>query len=105
MKSNSPTQLTLRYLRKRGYRAAVVEKWNMHAQIRQDLFGIIDVLAVGNGETVAVQCTSYGGVSDRVKKIADSEAIGDIREAGWKVLVHGWRKPGRLWEVREVDVS
>ena len=88
-----------------GYRAAVVEHWNPHAHIRQDLFGIIDVLAVGKGETVAVQCTSYSNVASRVNKIADSEAIGDIRDAGWKVLVHGWRKPKHRWEVREVDCS
>ena len=103
--STSPTQLTLRLLRKMGYRAAVVEKWNPHAHIRQDLFGIIDVIAVGKGETVAVQCTSYSNVASRVTKIADSEAIGDIRDAGWKVLVHGWRKPKHRWEVREVDCS
>ena len=88
-----------------GYRAAVVEHWNPHAHIRQDLFGIIDVLAVGKGGTVAVQCTSYSNVASRVTKIADSEAIGDIRDAGWKVLVHGWRKPKHRWEVREVDCS
>ncbi len=103
--STSPTQLTLKLLRKQGYRAAVVEKWNPHAHIRQDLFGIIDVLAVGNRETVAVQCTSYSNVSSRVNKIAESDAIGDIREAGWRVLVHGWRKPRHRWECREIDVS
>ncbi len=103
--STSPTQLTLKALRKQGYRAAVVEKWNHHVKIRQDLFGIIDVLAVGNGETVAVQCTTYSNVASRVNKIADSDAIDDIRDAGWKVLVHGWRKPKHRWECREVDVS
>ena len=105
MAKASPTQLTLKRLRGLGYRCAIVEKWNSHVKIRQDLFGIIDVLAVGNGETVAVQCTTYTNVSSRVKKIADSDAIDDIRDAGWKVLVHGWRKPKHRWECREVDVS
>lgn len=103
--STSPTQLTLRALRKAGYTAAVVEHWNPHAKIRQDLFGIVDVLAVGNGETVAVQCTSYPNVPSRVRKFADCEAIGDMRDAGWRLLVHGWRKPKHRWECREVDVS
>lgn len=101
----SPTQLSLRELRRRGYTAAVVERWNQFARVRQDLFGCIDVLAVGNGETVAVQCTSDKNVSSRVAKIADAEAIGDIRDAGWKVLVHGWRKVSGRWQLREVDVS
>ncbi|MHB1530468.1 MAG: hypothetical protein ACYCXT_13820 [Acidiferrobacteraceae bacterium] len=55
----SPTQRTLRHLRKAGYPLVqVVEKWNPHAGVRQDLFGIIDVLAVGPGGVLAVQCTS-----------------------------------------------
>ena len=101
----SPTQLTLRELRKQGYTAAVVERWNPHVNIRQDLFGCIDVLAVGNGETVAVQCTSYSHVAERERKLAEAEAIGDMREAGWRILVHGWHKPRHRWVCREVDCS
>ena len=101
----SPTQLTLRELRKQGYTAAVVEKWNPHAHIRQDLFGCIDVLAVGNGETIGVQCTSYKNVSSRVKKMADADAIGDLREAGWTLVVHGWAKVQGRWKCRSINVS
>jgi len=103
--SASPTQLTLKKWRKAGYTAAVVEKWNPHAKIRQDLFGCIDVIAVGNGETVAIQSTSYSNVSARVKKITDIEALPDMRDAGWRVIVEGWRKPKHRWENREVDIS
>ena len=103
--SLSPTQLTLRELRKRGYITAVVEKWNPHAKIRQDLFGFIDVLGVGNGETVAVQCTSYSHTSDRVKKITNHENVPEVRNSNWKIFVHGWRKVKNRWVLREVDVS
>lgn len=99
--SKSPTQRTLAELRKRGYRAQTVERWNPFAKVRQDLFGIIDVIAVGNGETVGVQATSASNVSARVRKIAEAEAVPDLRKAGWKLLVWGWDK-GKL---REVDVS
>lgn len=102
----SPTQRTLAELKKRGYRAAIVERWNHFAKIRQDLFGIVDVLAIGNGETLAVQCTSGSNVAARVKKIADSEATPDMRKAGWKIVVWGWRKNSkREWTLREVDCS
>lgn len=102
----SPTQRTLVELKKRGYRAAIVEKWNQWAKIRQDLFGIVDVLAIGNGETLAVQCTSGSNVSARVKKIADAEATPDMRKAGWKIAVWGWRKNSAgKWMLREVDCS
>ena len=103
--TTSPTQLSLRKWRKAGYRVAVVEKWNQHARIRQDLFGIIDLIAICPGETVGIQCTSYSGVSARIKKIEDSEAIADIRDANWRVIVEGWRKPKHRRVCREVDIS
>ncbi len=104
----SPAQLTLKHLRSQGYRAQVVEHWNQFAHIRQDLFGIIDVLGVSGSGTVAVQCTTKHNINSRIKKIADSDAIGDLRDAGWTILVHGWHQPkgkGTRWQLKEVDVS
>jgi hypothetical protein len=102
---SSPTQRSLDLLRERGYTAAVVERWNPWAKIRQDLFGCIDVLAVGNGETLAVQACHYSDVSKRLEKIANAEAIPAIRSAGWRLTVMGWRKVRGRWTVREVDAS
>ena len=42
----TPTQRTLAECKRRGWIAAVVEKWNPHARIRQDLFGCIDIVAI-----------------------------------------------------------
>ena len=103
--ATSPTQLTLRELRKQGYTAAVVERWNQFSGRRQDLFGFIDVLGVGPDGTIAVQATSYANVSARVRKIGESEHIGAVREAGWRVVVWGRRKPKHRWIYREVDIS
>jgi carbonic anhydrase len=101
--SMSPTERTLAYLRKLGYSAVVTERWNPFAKIRQDLFGIVDVLAVRRGETLAVQCTSATNVAARVNKIAAHESTPRLREAGWRLEVHGWRKGTP--EPRVVDVS
>ena len=104
--SLSPTSLTLRYLREQGYTAEVTEKWNPHARIRHDLFGIIDVLALRGSETLAVQTTSASNVPARIRKIAESEHIAAIRDAGWTVHVHGWKKVGNKWTLhRNEDVS
>ena len=100
----SPTQLTLRHLRAAGYLAQVVEHWNPHAKVRQDLFGIIDVIAVGS-DVVGVQATSGSNVSKRVAKLTDSPALPVLRKAGVRVLVHGWRKVAGRWRLREVDLS
>lgn len=101
----SPTQRSLAEMRKRGYPLVqVVEKWNPHAHIRQDLFGIIDVLCVGT-DIVGIQATSDSNVSSRVHKCQDSEAMAHLRKAGIRVVVQGWKKVGHRWKLREVDIS
>lgn len=92
-------------LRERGYRVAVVEKWNPHARIRQDLFGFIDLIALKDDETLAVQATSDDNVSKRIDKINDSDALADVRKAGWSIHVHGWKKRKNRWCCREVNIS
>lgn len=102
----TPTHRTLKHLRDDGYQAAVVEKWNPHARIRQDLFGFVDVIAVRDDETLAVQTTSASNMSARVKKIEGLETLPAVRKAGWRIIVHGWRKNSKgRWVLREVDIS
>lgn len=105
--SASPTQLTLKHLRDQGWPLVeVVEKWNSHARIRQDLFGFIDVLAVGPAGVLGVQCTSASNVPSRVTKIAEHENVAAVREAGIAIRVHGWEKKAGRWVLqRDVDVS
>ena len=88
-----------------GYAVDVVESFNFYTQKTKDLFGIFDLIGVKEGSTLAVQTTSYGEVSRRVKKIAESPFIAAIRKAGWKLEVHGWRKVNGRWTARVVDVS
>lgn len=104
--ATSPTQLTLKKWRNAGYMAQVVEHWNPHARKRKDLFGIIDVVAIGPEGTIGIQATSYANISARVRKIEDMpETVELLREAGWKLIVEGWRKPKTRWICREVDIS
>lgn len=94
--AKSPTENSLSRLRKEGYHAAVVEKWNPHAKIRQDLFGFIDVVGL-NPEHVgmlAVQTTSKNNIRARINKILDEKekiAI-DWLKAQNTIEVHGWDK-------------
>lgn len=101
----SPTARSLAYLRDQGYPLVqVVERWNPHARVRQDLFGLLDVLAVG-ADILGVQATTGSNVSSRVMKLTASPALEVLRAAGIRVVVHGWRKIGGRWTVREVAVS
>ena len=101
----TPTQRSLALLREEGYTVAIVEKWNPHVRIRQDLFGFIDLLAIRKGETLAVQTTSTG-VSSRIKKIMESDYLPKVRDAGWRIVVHGWRKNSKgRYVLRIEDIS
>lgn len=105
---STPTQKSLAKMKRLGYVCAIVERWNAHAGIRQDLFGFIDILAVGPVGTVAVQSTSKSNFSSRYGKITGRHVPKDKKEedrmlkvrenvlaclsAGWSIEIHGWEK-------------
>ena|SRR3990167_843866 len=112
--SNSPTQLSLKELRKRGYMASVVEKFNPFVKVRQDLFGFGDILAVHpeRKEFLIVQATTGdgGNVAERIHKIEGNENAKRWKKAGGKISVWGWAKRGKvgkrkLWALREVNTD
>lgn len=91
-------------LRERGYIVATVEHYNAFTKRKHDLFGCIDLLAIGNGETVAVQVTSKGHLSERRHKVEEAEAYPEMLRSGWKVVLHGWFKEGNRWQLKEVEL-
>jgi hypothetical protein len=102
----TPTQLTIRKLTEDGWPLIeVVERYDHRTRRRHDLFGFIDVLAVGPDGTLAVQTTSYSNVSSRVNKIKGHENTEALRQTNWRIVVHGWRKKKGKWIVREVDLT
>jgi hypothetical protein len=101
----SPTQLTLKLLREEGWNVEVVERWIPGANIRKDLFGFIDLVALKDGQTLGVQATTYSNISARVTKIKNAESLSEVRKACWKLWVIGWRKQNNRWTYRLVDVS
>ena len=103
--SSSPTQRSLKLMRERCYLCEITERWNQWAKVRQDLFSFVDVLCIKDGETVAVQTTSYSNISARVKKISELDTAPIVKLAGWKIIVQGWRKDkSGKWVVREVEL-
>ena len=104
--SLSPTARSVEHLRAAGWTVGVVEQRIPHTNITRDLYGFIDLLAIRGDTTMAVQVTSGSNVASRVHKIAEAEAVGAVREAGWSIVVHGWRKNAAgAWTLRVVDVS
>ena len=88
----SLTLRTTKHLREHGYLVATVEHYNSFTRRKHDLFGCIDLLAIGNGETLAIQVTSRSNMSARIKKIQDAEALPEMLRSKWRIIVHGWDK-------------
>lgn len=106
MAKKSPTALTIDSLWADGCQLVQkVETWNPWAKKRNDLFECWDVLAIRDGQTIAVQTTSRSNISARVKKIAECESTAHLRKAGWILLVHGWDKHEGIFRLKVVDVS
>lgn len=100
----SPTARTLAFLRRCGHAAAVVERWNAHAGIRQDVFGVIDIIAVRRGEpgVLAVQATTLPNVSARLAKAKVRPELRTWLAAGNRFQVHGWFQRAGRWKVKIV---
>lgn len=107
---SSPTSRTLQWLRKHGYVAGVVERWNPYAKVRHDLFGFIDIVAIASDAIVGVQATSGANHAARVAKIRAEPNFAKWRAAGGRAQVISWSKKGargkrKTWAVRIEDVA
>jgi hypothetical protein len=110
-KGTSPTQRTLKELRKRGMVCDVAEYWNQFSRRRRDLFHFVDIVALGESIT-GIQCTSGSNGAARKTKIATE--CGDAARAwlssGGRIEVWSWRKVGqrgkrKLWEPRIEEIT
>lgn len=97
-------------MRKQGYTAEVVEKYNYFSRKRNDLFGMFDILAFKAEDVGAlgVQTTSGSHTADRKKKIMDNPFRWTWINAENRIQVHGWRKMGKkgkrkTWEISVYD--
>lgn len=108
------TQLTLDRLRAEGWpMVEKVEHWSPFPPPghRADLFGFVDVLAVGPQGTLAIQATSRGAVSERLRKAREerADAVVAMLAAGWRLHIWGWhqpRGPRTAWVLgRDVDLT
>lgn len=104
MAGMSPTQLTLRRLRRRSeLPVEVTERWCNFSKRRKDLFNIIDALAIEEDigsyklVTVGYQITSYSNMAARRTKIEENEVVGFLLETGWRIRVEGWKKVDGKW--------
>ncbi len=98
-------------MRDDGWLVAVVEKWNSHVTIRQDLWGFGDLIAVKGDDVLLIQCTSGSHAAHRVAKIIGLDAARIwIQSDHRRIQVHAWKKRGergkaKKWDCRVVSVG
>jgi len=94
MKGLTPTQRTLRALRQEGYLCGIVERFNPHVGkygIRQDLFGIFDIIAITPNGICGIQSCGQS-YSEHNKRILESEYAIEWLKAGGNIELWSWRK-------------
>lgn len=101
----SPTQRSLKMLRELGFTAAVTEKWNPHAKIRQDLFGVIDILGIREGIGIlGVQACSRTDHARRRDKCLAEPKLRKWLEAGGRFEIWSWSLMGKAGKVKRWEV-
>ena len=106
----SPTQLTLRHLRKEGWLAAVVERWVPFPKPghRADLWGFVDLLAIRGDENYYIQACAGNSHAARVAKVKANSNLPTVlgsANPSRQVWVYSWSKTGprgkrKLWKLR-----
>jgi hypothetical protein len=101
----SPTARTKKLLEAEGFAVAIVERWIPGANIRRDMWGFLDIVAIRAGETLGVQVTTADHVAHRRRKILDAPTLAQVVAAGWRVEIHGWKKVRGRWCARREPID
>jgi len=96
-KGLSSVQRTLKALRDRGLECAIVEKFNQYAGPfgrREDLFGIIDIIALGPDGVIGIQAcgSDFAGHKEKILVGKYQETYNWLNTPGTSLELWGWRK-------------
>lgn len=114
----SPLQRTIRELKNNGRRCGIVERWNPHVGphgIHQDLFGIIDVLALDPEQgIIGIQCCG-NDFKAHYRKITEEraqETMDWLQTPSTGLEIWSWRKvkmkrkgKAMVWRPRIVQIT
>jgi len=90
----SNTSRTLEYIRSQGWEADIVERFNPYAGKfgqRKDLFGIIDIIALGECGIIGIQSCGQS-FAEHDRKILENPLALKWLEKGGELMLIGWRK-------------
>jgi hypothetical protein len=109
----TPTARTLQHLKKLGYTAQVVEQTirGKGMVFKRDLFGCIDIIAVGvEAGCLGVQACAGGSHAARLTKAKEQYGLVTWLLHGNRFEVWSWAKQGprgkrKVWTLRRESVS
>jgi hypothetical protein len=91
----------MQHLRGDGWTVEVVERWVPGANIRRDLLGCADLLAIKPGTPpLLIQATSDSHHAHRVNKAKAEPRLRTWLQSGGGFEVWSWAKRGGRWEHR-----
>ncbi len=96
--SISPTSRTLAALRNLGLHPWMVERWIPGARIREDLFNIIDIIALDHGGPAKITDEAGRTIKGRFKGgVIGVQSCGQSFSAHWRKLTIEKAEMSRLW--------
>ncbi len=102
----TPTTRTLRKLEADGWMADEVERWVRNSNIRKDLFGVGDVLAVRGHLTLIVQVTDVAHNAEHVDKVKAEPRMHTWITYHRKIEVWAWRElKGKGWQPKITEIT
>lgn len=86
-------EATRKWCERKGYFPYRADYYDARTQRQQDFMGLFDYLALGHGETLAIQVTTKANMSARRNKIQDKPKRCELlKSCGWKILLLGFYK-------------
>lgn len=83
----------MKYYRDQGYTVNKVEIWNPYDRKNHDLFGILDLVAVGHGTFMGIQVCGGGDFAAHDRKIKAAEISVELLQVpGFRLVLIGFRK-------------
>jgi hypothetical protein len=105
----SPTARSLKLLRDAGWLAGVVESWVPVANVRRDLFGFGDIIAIHKAEpgVLLVQATTRPNIGARAKKARALATLAIwLRDPGRRFEIWGfYQESSGKWAVKRVEIT
>jgi hypothetical protein len=107
----SPSALSTAWLREQGYVVDSVERWIPGANIRKDLYGLFDLVALHPAHVgvLGIQVTSRSNAASRRTKMQEQGHLSLWLRTGNRAHLHSWKRSGprgqMQWDVKVEEVS